>query len=54
MAAVHPLGRVGLSSEVANAVACLFSPQAGFVNGVILPVDGGWAALGADPEAVDN
>jgi NAD(P)-dependent dehydrogenase (short-subunit alcohol dehydrogenase family) len=54
MAALHPLGRVGTSSEAANAVAYLLSPQAGFINGVILPVDGGRAVLGADPEAVDN
>jgi NAD(P)-dependent dehydrogenase (short-subunit alcohol dehydrogenase family) len=54
MAALHPLGRVGTSSEVAKAVAFLLSPQAGFINGVILPVDGGRAVLGADPEAVDT
>jgi NAD(P)-dependent dehydrogenase (short-subunit alcohol dehydrogenase family) len=53
MAALHPLGRVGTGSEVADAVAYLLSPRAGFINGVILPVDGGRAAQGADPEAVD-
>jgi NAD(P)-dependent dehydrogenase (short-subunit alcohol dehydrogenase family) len=51
MAALHPLGRVGTSREVADVVAYLLSDQAGFVNGVTLPVDGGRAALGADPEA---
>jgi NAD(P)-dependent dehydrogenase (short-subunit alcohol dehydrogenase family) len=51
MAALHPLGRVGTGREVAEAVAFLLSDQAAFVNGAILPVDGGRAAQGADPEA---
>ncbi len=51
MARLHPLGRVGTGAEVADAVAYLLSNQASFINGVILPVDGGRAAQGADPEA---
>ena len=51
MAALHPLGRVGTGREVAEAVAFLLSGQAAFVNGAVLPVDGGRAAQGADPEA---
>lgn len=51
MAALHPLGRVGTGQEVADVVAFLLSDQAAFVNGAILPVDGGRAAQGADPEA---
>jgi NAD(P)-dependent dehydrogenase (short-subunit alcohol dehydrogenase family) len=51
MAALHPLGRVGLASEVAETVAFLLSDRASFLNGVIVPVDGGRAVQGADPEA---
>jgi NAD(P)-dependent dehydrogenase (short-subunit alcohol dehydrogenase family) len=53
MAALHPLGRVGTVDEVADVVAFLLSSQAGFINGATMPVDGGRAVLGADPEAVD-
>jgi len=52
MAALHPLGRVGTAAEVAEAVAFLISPAAGFINGVVLPVDGGRAVNGPDPEAI--
>jgi NAD(P)-dependent dehydrogenase (short-subunit alcohol dehydrogenase family) len=51
MAALHPLGRVGTAAEVAEAVAFLLSDRAGFVNGAVLPVDGGRAVNGPDPEA---
>jgi NAD(P)-dependent dehydrogenase (short-subunit alcohol dehydrogenase family) len=50
MRLLHPIGRVGYPEEVAATVAYLLSNDAGFVNGAILPVDGGRSALGRDPE----
>lgn len=41
LGAALPLGRVGLPSDVAEAVAFLASPAAGFITGIALPVDGG-------------
>ena len=43
-----PLGRWGKPDEIANAVAFLISPQAGFITGETLTIDGG-AWLGRGP-----
>ena len=44
-----PMGRPAQPSEVASVVAFLIGPDAGFVNGVILPVDGGLSASNGQP-----
>ncbi|HUZ28881.1 MAG TPA: SDR family NAD(P)-dependent oxidoreductase [Solirubrobacteraceae bacterium] len=37
-----PLGRMGLVEELAGAVAFLLSPAAGYLNGAVIRVDGGF------------
>ena len=44
MMARHPVGRFGRSEEVAAAVLYLCSPEASFITGVALPLDGGFSA----------
>ncbi|MGE8317591.1 MAG: SDR family NAD(P)-dependent oxidoreductase [Comamonas sp.] len=41
---LHPMGRLGLDGEVANAVLFLLSDEASFVTGSNLIVDGGYSA----------
>lgn len=44
LVSLHPLGRLGESHEVANAVVFLASDEASFVTGANLLVDGGYTA----------
>ena len=36
------LARKGDAEEVAKSIAFLLSPESSFVNGVVIPIDGGW------------
>ncbi|MEU9864159.1 SDR family NAD(P)-dependent oxidoreductase [Streptomyces sp. NPDC047971] len=40
----HPMARFGTPEEVASAILFLASPEASFITGVVLPVDGGYLA----------
>lgn len=40
----QPIGRLGKAEEIASMVRCLCSKEAGFINRVVLPIDGGWTA----------
>ena len=40
-----PIGRVGESNELADAVAFLASPLAGYITGINLHVDGGFSSI---------
>jgi NAD(P)-dependent dehydrogenase (short-subunit alcohol dehydrogenase family) len=42
--ALHPVGRLGKSEEVAELIVWLASDKAAFVTGSYYPVDGGYLA----------
>ena len=44
LVALHPIGRLGRSEEVAELVVWLSSDKASFVTGSYYPVDGGYLA----------
>ena len=46
---VIPIGRPGTADEVAAAIAFLASDDAGYITGVMLPVDGGLTASSGQP-----
>lgn len=44
LAPLHPIGRLGRSADIADAVLYLASPRAAFVTGADMLVDGGYTA----------
>jgi NAD(P)-dependent dehydrogenase (short-subunit alcohol dehydrogenase family) len=42
-----PIARLGTPGDLASECLLLASPLAGYITGVVLPVDGGWALSGA-------
>ena len=48
-ASKQPMGRLGTPEDIAKVAVFLASEHAGFINGVVLPVDGGVEAMLAVP-----
>lgn len=46
VAAGYPMGRLGAPADIADAVAYLVSPQASWVTGQVLTLDGGLSTVG--------
>ena len=44
LVARQPIGRLGTPEDIASLVRFLCSKEAEFINGTVLPIDGGWTA----------
>ena len=51
-AALNPVGRVGSGADVLAAIRFLIGPDAGFITGQTIVVDGGWTIAGRTPDDV--
>jgi len=49
-----PMGRLAEPEEIADCIAFLLSPRAGYITGTVLAADGGWLALGAPEATLDQ
>jgi NAD(P)-dependent dehydrogenase (short-subunit alcohol dehydrogenase family) len=50
MVETTPFPRLGKAEDVANVIAFLCSEEAGYVNGHVLTIDGGWSAANFVPQ----
>jgi NAD(P)-dependent dehydrogenase (short-subunit alcohol dehydrogenase family) len=48
-----PMGRLATPDEIGNVMMFLASPLASYVNGVVIPIDGGYTGHGAAGPAAD-
>jgi 3-oxoacyl-[acyl-carrier protein] reductase len=53
-AVVDPVGRAGTGADVLAAVRYLIAPDAGFVTGQTIVVDGGWTVAARAPDDVER
>ena len=51
---VDPAGRAGTGADVLAAIRYLIAPDAGFVTGQTIVVDGGWTVAARTPDDVDR